>query len=660
MKKALLFLLLVSGVFLTVNAQDFKANSTTQEEREMTKYAGDPSAHAVVLNEHGSSKLDIVNDEGERVRLIYQYHVKIKILDETAFDKGTIEIPLYNNDQTSESISDVTGQTVYKDNNGIYKTEQLEPAKVYEVRENKNRRTTKFAMPGLRKGCIIEYSYIKVTPYFEDFQSWQFQSDIPKIHSQYEAYIPGFWNYNVSLRGALKLTTNKSELEKECFASHGAKSDCSHLTFGIDSIPAFIEEDFMTAPKNFLSAVYFELSDYTDPYTGGHTKIAKQWADVDYQLKHDDNFGGQIKRKDLLKDRILPVIAGLTNDLDKAKAVYTYLQKTIKWNGYYSFTSYTGLRKALDTHSGNVGEVNLSLVSALNAAGLNTEVVLLSTRENGVINKLYPVITEFNYVIAKVNIDGKSYLLDATDPLLAFGMLPLRCLNDQGRVISLTKPSYWTDITTAQNDNRTYLLNLTLQENGKLKGSLVIHSKGYAAYQLRTAIKKFNSVDEYIENLDDKLTKVKILKSNIYNLDSLNLGVSENYEIEMDLYDNLNHSKLSFNPYLFDRIVKNPFKLDERSFPVDWGMPSETRFILNMQLPDGWVIENPPQPVLIGLPDSGGSFVVSCEPGNNSFTFSHVISFKKSIYTSGEYSYLKELYNKIILSEKTEMVFAKK
>jgi hypothetical protein len=226
--------------------------------------------------------------------------------------------------------------------------------------------------------------------------------------------------------------------------------------------------------------------------------------------------------------------------------------------------------------------------------------------------------------------------------------------------MNLNKPSYWMDITTPQKENRIYTLDLTLQDNGKLKGTFTIYSKGYAGFKVREAIKKFNSIDEYVENLDEKLTKVKILKSEVTNVDSLDLSVSEKYEIEMDAYNDLIHSRLSFNPYLFDRVINNPFKLAERLYPVDWGMPSETRFVLQMHLPDKYVVENPPQNIAIGLPNQGGSFMVNYEPGENSFTFSHIISFKKSIYQSEEYSYLKELYNKIILSEKTEMIFKTK
>ncbi len=658
MKKLTLIILLVFCVSIAVNAQDFAYGKWTYEEMGMKKYNKDTSAHAVVLNEYGNAKITVVSSDN--IRLVYEYHVRIKIFDENGFKQGTVEIPLYIGNEVGEEADDITAVTMYTDANGAVKTEELDPSKIFKVQENKNHTNVKFAMPGLRNGCVIEYKYKITSPYWDSFHDWQFQSDIPKIHSEYEAHIPGFWTYNAVLRGELKLDKSVSDLEQECFSTHGAKSDCSHLIFGMNNIPAFVEEDYMTAPKNFIAAVYFELSEFTNPYTGIHAKVAKEWTDVDYQLKKDDYFGGQIKKKDQLRDRITPVIAGKTDDMDKAKAVYAYMQKTIKWNDYYSFTSPDGIRKALDKHTGMAGDINLTLVSALNAAGINTEAVLLSTREHGIVNKLYPVITEFNYVIAKANIGDKSYLLDATDPLLSFGILPLRCLNDQGRVMSLDKPSYWIDITNPQTQSSTHTLTLALQENGKLKGTLINYFKGYAAYVERKAIKKFNTTDEYVENLDEKLTKVKITKSAINNIDSLDMPLTETYEVEIDAFDNLNHNKLSFNPFIFGRIITNPFKLADRTYPVDWGMPSETRFILNMKLPEGYIVENPPQNGGLVMPRNAGRFAIAYDGSGSSFTFSHVIQFNKSVYESAEYPFLKELYNKIILSEKTEMVFKKK
>ena len=138
----------------------------------------------------------------------------------------------------------------------------------------------------------------------------------------------------------------------------------------------------------------------------------------------------------------------------------------------WALVSADGLSKAIDAHAGSDADINLSLVNALNAAGLNAEAVLLSTRDNGAINTLYPVINDFDYVVAKVNIGERSYLLDATDPLLPFGMLPFKCLNDKGRVFSLDKPSYWIDLNLPQKEKNTYAFDLTLQSNGKLTGTL--------------------------------------------------------------------------------------------------------------------------------------------------------------------------------------------
>jgi hypothetical protein len=176
----------------------------------------------------------------------------------------------------------------------------------------------------------------------------------------------------------------------------------------------------------------------------------------------------------------------------------------------------------------------------------------------------------------------------------------------------------------------------------------------------RREIKKFNSIDEYVENLDEKLPKFKILKSSIKNLDTLDMPVAEVYDVEIDAYENLNHDRLGFNPFIMDHITTNPFKLAERDYPVDWGMPSDERYILTVHLPAQYTIESPPQGQSISMPNNGGGFITTFEGDSNTFTFSHITRFNKSIYGPEEYPYLKELYNKIILSEKSEMVFKKK
>ncbi|WP_214070996.1 DUF3857 domain-containing protein [Mucilaginibacter sp. dw_454] len=656
--KRLLLLLLFTTLFLNItHAQDFTYNNVSLAELNMPAYARDSSAHAVVLNEHGDAALVFVNNSN--VRLVYTYHIKIKLFDNEGFDKGNVQVPLYIGKSEEEDITDIQGVTVYKDDAGRMQSAELTPAQIFTIKETTNHTLVKFTMPALHKGCVIEYKYTVTSPYFQNFHEWLFQSDIPKIKSVYETHIPGFWAFSALKVGALDFDKKEGTIDQECMNIFGSKADCSHFVYGMSNIPAFIVEDYMTSPRNFIAALRFELNEFTDPSNGAHNKIAKEWKDVDDILKHNDYFGGQIKHKDLLKERILPIIQGVTDSMDKAKKIYAYIQKSIKWNEADDFGT-TGLRDALEKHTGNSGDVNLALVSALWSAGINAEPVLISTRAHGVINKFYPVITEFNYVIVRADIGNKTYLLDATDPLLSFGMLPLRCLNDQGRVMPINKPSYWMEIKAPSIQSSTTILNLTLTDNGKLTGTITRYSRGYQAYITRKAIKKFNSIDEYVEDLDNRWTKIKIKKADVTNVDSLDKPISEVYEVEIDAYKSLDHQKLSFNPFIFNKITTNPFKLKERSYSVDWGMPSEDRIILNLHLPEGYTIENPPKDEQFALPAAGGAFAVDYTESDNSFSLSHVTKFTKSVYGSLEYPYLKELYNKMILSEKTEMIFKKK
>ncbi|XHR96602.1 DUF3857 domain-containing protein [Mucilaginibacter sp. UC70_90] len=656
MNRFLLILLIFIGLSHLASAQDFETGMEGPE-IDMVKYDKDPQANAVFLNEFGKTRIDEVSDH---IRMVFTYHAKIKIFSKEGLNKGTIAIPIHNGDNSYEEVQNISGTTYYKDDNGIIQQAELDTKKVYTVKDYKYGSTVKFVLPALRPGCVIEYKYEVVSPYWDLFHGWNFQDDVPKVYSQYEVHIPGFWNFNASLRGALKLTKSTSEVERECFSSGGSKADCSHITYAMKDIPAFVEEDYMTARKNFLSAIFFELVEWTNPYTNVKSVISKEWSDVDRQLKISDGFGSQLKRTSLLKERIAPVIAGKTDDLDKAETIYNWVQKQLKWNDYIGIESNEGIKKALDTHTGSIADINLTLVTALSAAGLNAEAVLLSTREHGMVNTLYPVLTDFNYVIARLTIGEKTYLLDATDRLLSFGLLPLKCINDRGRVINLNKPSYWVELTSQQKAATTRTLDLTLLDNGKLKGTIVNYYKGYDAFEKRKAIKKFNTIDEYVEDFDEKQPKLKVLNYEITNLDSLDNPLREKFEVEIDAFDNLNHDKLAFNPFLWEKRTTNPFKLAERDYPVDWAFASDKRLILVMHLPQQYIVEAPPQVVTYSLPNKGGMFATTFETQDNTFTFSNITQLNKSVYDSAEYPYLKEFFNKIILTEKGDMIFKKK
>ncbi|WP_316839688.1 DUF3857 domain-containing protein [Pedobacter gandavensis] len=654
MKYVLLFAVLLL-INLSVQAQDFQFAAVSLEDIDLKNTVIDSNANAIVLKEFGTARMQLDESDG-RMFIAYSYHVRIKIFNKNGYNHGNITIPqrIYTEGGKEDYITEIKAVTINYTGKRFQES-ALDPKKIFKEKNSKYTSQTKFTLPNLQDGSIIEYSYQINIPYIFNFKSWNFQSDIPKLHSEFVAFIPALYNYNVVLKGPLKLSDTKAEISRECMRLSGTPIDCSKMSYIMKNIPAFIEEDYMTAPVNFISAVSFELSDYT-LMSGVKFNVTKSWKNIDNELTSDRSFGSQMKKKDAFKELMPEILKNTTDSLSKAKAIYQYISKNIKSNGYIGIYSETAVKKALESHSGNTGDINLALISALTAAGLDAEALILSTRNNGELNRLFPVISNFNYVVVKLNLGETSYLLDASVPLLPFGMLPLHCINGQGRVINLKKPSYWYDVSSGQKDYTRYNFNATLMKDGKIKGELTTYSSGYEALKKRKAIEEAGSISDYVEKLDERMPKISIGQHEIQNLDSLELPLVEKYEITINSYDGDNMSKIFFSPFFIDHISKNPFNLNERTYPVDLGSKSERRISILLNIPEGYVITDQPKNMSIGLADNGGRYLTSTALSENVLTFTQLLQFNKPIYDSSEYLSLKEFYSQVIQNQKTDII----
>ena len=80
---------------------------------------------------------------------------------------------------------------------------------------------------------------------------------------------------------------------------------------------------------------------------------------------------------------------------------------------------------------------------------------------------------QLNYVICLIKIGDKTLFLDATEKYLPMGILPERCLNGLGLVISETNHG-WIDIVATAKARTVVNSDVTLSKNGDLKGKVNI------------------------------------------------------------------------------------------------------------------------------------------------------------------------------------------
>lgn len=616
----------------------------------------DSTSHAVVMLEKGRS--DIQVDEGEReLRVIHRYGVRIKILDKEGFDKANYVIPLYKIGNKFETVSQIRGYTHYVD--GKIHTVEMDKGAVFHEKVNEFVNLSKFTLPNITENCIIDIEYEIQSPDIFNYRTWEYQDDIPKLYSEYTAIIPALYNYNVTLTGSYKLTDQKSKLLKDHFLLNGRRQDCSQLTYIMKDIPAFQEESYMLAPKNYKSAINFELMQYYST-NGARQNLTKEWKDVDRELLSNRSFGGQIDRENNFK-RILPEIyTDGDSDEDKARKIYSYIKKQIKWNKIYGKYSQYGVKEALERRNGNVGDINLSLISACGAAGIEAYPVLVSTRENGLPKTIHPVISDFNYLVAQVRVNGKNYFLDASEENLPFGLLPLRCINGSGRIIYSKKSSEWIKLENEINASTHFEITGNIDEVGQFKGNIRITYQGLDALNHRNYIRRFSSLDIYIEERMNNSANMKIEDGDIYQLDSLDNNLVESYKVSMDFSDNVREKSFAFNPILINRMTKNPFNLEERSYPVDLGSKQKESYTISIQLPKDFHIERQPKNIALALPESAARYTYQSQYEEGRLMLKQELALNKAIYEVDEYFHLKEFYSRIIQHQKVDFAFTKK
>ncbi len=656
MKTTFLTIVIVSLVSVLARAQDFPFGAVSLNVLNMKKYDRDTAAGAVVLQEFGEASID----NGDGYHLIFKYHVRIKILNKNGLGQANLEIPLYKQDNNRyEKIIGIKASS-FNFENGRVREEVLQDKDIFTENRNKFYNIKKFAIPNIREGSVIEISYTMDSPFVYNFRPWKFQSDIPKIESEFWASIPGVYRYSITLKGFQELSKNESIIVKNCLGmgAGGYSADCAIMKYGMKNIPAFVEEDYMTSKNNFISSIHFELSEIRH-FDGRIDKVTKEWKDVEQELRQDMQFGGQLKRGKDLSEEIKKLVENELDELTKAKKVYEFIKGWYLWNDTYGKYSELGIKKAFDEKTGNVGDINLSLVAALRFAGLDVEPVILSTRTNGVVTELFPVLTDFNYVIAKVTIGDKTYLADATDKFYPFGLLPERCLNGKGRVLG-DRSSYWIDLKPAASGRTISLLTLKLGNDGVMRGSLQTTYSGYAGVNRREEISAYASPEAYIKELKSNLNQIEITGFELKNPDDFQKPVILKLEIEITAFDNLQVANFIFNPYILDKWSGNPFKSNERMYPVDFGAPIERTTILQLEYPSDFKIVNIPENLSLSLPNSGGRYILETKNIDNKLTMNNFLSINKTVFSSAEYHYLKELFSRILQVQNGELIFQKK
>ena len=665
----LFIILFFTLFFLKGNAQEFKLGKVSVEELQEKNNPTDSTAVAAILFEKGA--VDFEYNQNDGFIMITEVTTRIKIYKKEGYDWANKAVSYYIGSNAKETVF-FSDAITYNLINGKIEKVKLKSDGEFDEKVNKYWGRKKITMPNIKVGSVVEFKYRIRSSRFSELTEWSFQSSIPVNYSEFKTSIPEYFVYNPNIKGFISPKITKENSNKSLSYSYrsearpgesvGSSSSQEKLEFletrtvyVAENLLAMKEEAYVNNIANYTTSVSHELSVVKFPNQPYKT-LSTDWASVTKTIYDYDDFGPELNKTGYFEEDLKVVIAGLSSPEEKFLAIFNHVKETVKWNDYYGYSCNDGVKKAYKDKTGNVAEINLMLTAMLRYAGLTANPVLVSTRSNGI--ALFPNRTAFNYVIAAVETPKGLVLLDATDRFSTPNVLPLRALNWVGRLIRNDGTSIEVDLMPKAPSNDVVMMNYEIDINGQVSGKLKRQRTDYNAIIFRGNIKNVKE-DVYLEKLENDNNKIEISEYSRTNENDLKFPIVENFSFSSSNFSENIGGAIYINPMLFFAVEQNPFKQENRAYPVDYGFPFIDKYNITIKIPDGYKVETIPTPLLLNMEDNLGGFKFMINTSGNSIQLVLTHQINVPIVVADYYPMLKEFYQKMIEKQNEKIVLKK-
>ncbi|MCX7551783.1 DUF3858 domain-containing protein [Xanthomarina sp. F2636L] len=672
----LVFLFVSVFALQMATAQDYKFGKISKEELQETSDPEDPEANAAVLYRSQEIKFEYIESKGFVQK--NDIHERIKIYNKEGFDQATKSIKLYNeSNELEESLTGFKAYTYNLEGNKITE-DKLKNDGIFEEETNKYWLTTKFTMPNIKEGCIIEYKYTIQSELIR-IDDIEFQQEIPIRKLDFKMVTPEFYNYSKypNLRAAYYPQLNDSYKEKTVSLSgemqtsiehaggrREARSDFSRndwkyseniTTANLDNIPAMKSETHVSNLDNYRAVMKMDLN-YIQYPNQPRKDYSTNWERVTTTIYNSNDFGEQLKKSGYFSNDLSAAIAGATDPIEQTYNIFNFVKHKVKWNGLHGYYTDLGVRQAYKQGVGNVADINLILIAMLREAGLEANPVLISTKDNGV--PLFPTRNGFNYVICAVNTAQGIILLDASDSFTSLNVIPVKALNWQGRLIRKDGSSDWINLSVQNPSKEIVSLNMKLNPDLSATGKVRNQYTDYSALDYRNTFENY-SQDDLIKEIESENGNLQVSNIEVADMVVPIKPVLLSYEYQLDEALEEIGDNYYFSPLLFLKIKESPFKLQNRKYPIDLNFPTSRKYMVNIMLPEGFQVESLPENQKVQYNKTEGEFTYLVKENGSMLQLVITLDLNNTLILPANYQEFKKFFE-LLVSKQAEKIVLKK
>ncbi|WP_264566546.1 DUF3857 domain-containing protein [Flavobacterium sp. N3904] len=657
----IIFSLLFFFLTISTNAQNFELGKVSVAELKEKQHSKDTSAVAAILFKNGKTTFTYSGDRG--FTAITEVTMRIKIYKKKGYDWANFSVPYYvGYEHYNDDVVKFSNAVTYNLVNGAIEKTKLNSEGSFKKNVNEYWNEASITLPNVKEGSIIEFKYVLKSENIVKFPVFNFQYEIPVNSAEYITSIPYFFTYKPIRIGYFDLKVDAKVVDGS-FNFEDKNHQTVMLSFKqirskytAENIPALEEESFVDNIQNYRSSVHHELEKTNFP-DEKEKNYSKDWDGVTKTIYAEKEFGKELEERDFFLDNIKAILKGIDSKEERLNVIFKFVQNKMNWNNENGYYTDKGVKQAYINQIGNVAEINFILIAMLKSAGIEASPVLVSTLEHGI--PVFPNRTVFNYVIAAANIDGKEILLDASHKYTTQNILPLNVLNWTGRLIKQEGISQEIDLVPTKPSAKYYTIMVKVDNAGKIEGKYRVQKTDYEAYSFRDKYAEMNT-DNYLEKIENDLNGIKIKDYTIENKKSdLDKPVIETFTFASDNHCEVIGEKLFINPMLFFTQSQNPFIQEVRQMPIYFGYPTQERYNISFEIPEGYAVESLPQPMKIFSDGKELSFSINTVSQGNRVQILVTKEINMAIVSADFYGAIKEFYQKMIDKQNEKIVLKK-
>lgn len=586
--------------------------------------------------------------ESSAIKVITEKRVRIKIFSEKGLTYADIKIP-YLSRKRGTKMKEISGFSYTLDSTGNIVTQKVDKKQIFRDKLDEDIRKLSFAFPGIKPGSIIEYRYTKVETNYFHVNPWLIQDLIPVLLATYTITVPP--NIDIDYRVKTKMAIQKKDTLIPLRFMMGNER---HLSFSAQQIPSFRKEPYMSSLEDNIHRIEFSMNS-----TGFiQVRFGKnlEWAMLNHYVYYSSFYGKQIEKPINGTATIIDSVKKINSLDEKISYLYQYLRKQLKWDGTHSYYA-DDLQECWNAKTGNNSELNLILLNLLKKSGIACKGLLVSTRENGMIDKEFVTMRQFNGIDVWVPDSNYVYILDLTQKYTSHRVPPYDITFRNAFAIDSTQGT-WIYISDDRPLMKTMVsVKAQFDSTEKISGQAAIFSYDFAKMEQLQSREKEKKAEEEEEERSRKLIDLSTSDYTDENADDILKPLLEKFNFTYKVTQTNNF--YYFQPLFLASVRDNPFTAATRQTDIDMGCNQQFIFQMALTIPPAMAYENLPPGILLRNSDSSIIFKRQSIIEEQQAFIKITIEYNFPHFKKEEYASVKEFFKKMYALLNEQIVLRK-